>query len=106
MYLYSGKAKFSLFKKSSSLANIDDAVILQACSVCSLYDCCRQSLPQIGMDILIGLGCNSTLVKKLWYFVRSVIGLDVSRIAVILTDKSDLAKVLSMTCQVTQYLLA
>lgn len=73
-----------------------------------MYNHCFESLKQISTDLIIGLGCSGTLVTKMWYFLRGVMG--VNAIKVIHTMSSEVQQslgcVLALFCQITQYLLA
>ncbi len=104
-----GKGKLSFLpKKSTPTLHIDRTVLNQACSVCSMYNVCLETLTQMASDILVGLGCSGTLVTKLWYFLTGVVGLDVDRAVQRLGSKDggELGSILTFFSQITQYLLA
>ena len=77
----------------------------QASQACIMYNKCLQSLTQIATDILIGLGCNETLVTKMWYFVKGVLGLSPDRLFQTIEAGQHLTSIVTLFCQITEYLL-
>lgn len=77
-----GKIRFSLFKKTDpGTIKLDKSVLSNTHKVCRLYDTCFKSLKdEVKMDVLIGLGCNGSLVSKMWHFLWLTLGLDVDKI--------------------------
>ena len=109
LHISLGKSKFSLLsKKTTPSLHIDKLLLEQACRVCLMYDCCLRTLTQIATDIQLGLGCNETLVCKMFYFVKGVLGLDADKILLRLSSENEgkLGCLLTFFCQITQFLLA
>lgn len=73
-----------------------------------MYNQCLQTLTQTASDILVGLGCNEVLVSKMWYFVRGTLGLDADKVVQTLSSGAvhSLGAVLTLFCQIAQYLIA
>lgn len=106
--LFAGKTLSAIFKKIFSLPTqtLHQSVIDEVYQVTSFYNQCVEVLPQLGSDLLVGLSCaNSLLPAKLWYFLHCGCGTDVKTLTQAIICNDRLVSVLSIFCQVMQYLL-
>ena len=105
---FKGKFRLSLFKKSRDFISVSSSVLQDVSQVCSMYSQCVKSLTQITVDILIGLGCNGSLVPKLWHFIWLSVGLNVEKLVQTVNTHEGIhpfTQILIFACQVTQYLI-
>ena len=100
--------KAFLPKQSGVSQPIDDISLFEACRICNMYNALLQFLPQMATDILVGLGCHPSLVTKFWYFVKAALGLDPERVLHMKSSGKgyDLHSLLTLFCQITQFLIA
>ena len=103
-----GRSLSSVFKKLLSLPTrtLEQSVISEVYQVAGFYTQCVAVLPQLASDILVGLSCACSLLPaKLWYFLRCGCGTDVKALTQAIVHNDRLTSVLTLFCQVTQYLL-
>ena len=100
--------KFIFTKRAPPPLRIDKLTLDRVCGVCQMYNHCFESLKQISTDLIIGLGCSGTLVTKMWYFLRGVMGVNADKVIYTMSseEQQSLGCVLALFCQITQYLLA
>jgi ubiquitin-protein ligase E3 B len=94
-------------KKGSSIRNIfvqpprvmTDEEMKMVYISSHFYSDCLLQLPQMSMDILIGLSASGDLPSKLWLFISQVLRLDVKSFVHHYKTKSQLVHVVSLMCQ-------
>ena len=104
---FKGKFRLSLFKKSRDMISLSSSVLQEVGQACYMYSLCVKSLTQLMVDILIGLGCNGSLVPKMWHFIWLTMGLNVETLVRTINTEEvhPLTQILIFACQVTLYLI-
>ena len=104
-----GKLSFSFKKTAVPPLSLDKPSVHQTCLTCSMYNLCASTLKQMATEILVGLGCQGTLVSKLWCLTRGVFQCEVERVFKSLVAEDQVGalwKVLLLFCQAALYLIA